>query len=279
MKAVLVLWILNISVQPVRADFSKYFFVEGSLREIPQMSIRGTITDDQGVPLIGSNVIVKGTQQGVVTDFDGNYTIQAQAGDMVEASYLGFKTVEFEVFPNQTQYNVQLEPNSEQLDEIVLVGYGEKSMESLSTAVSKMDVTALAERPVNNAAVAMQGLTPGLTITRSNGRPTDTPTINIRGFTSINGGEPLIMIDGVEGDINDLNPSDIENISVLKDAGAAAIYGARASFGVVLITTKRAKEGDFKVNLDVTTATSQVTINTDFVTDPYEAIQIADSFF
>ncbi|WP_192938288.1 TonB-dependent receptor [Flagellimonas hadalis] len=244
-----------------------------------QQTIRGSVKDVDGEPLIGANVMVLGTDRGVVTDFDGIFQIQANTGEVLEFSYIGMETQTFTIAPNTTTIDIQLNVNSEQLEEVVLIGYGEKSIESLSAAVSKVDVSALAERPVSNAAVALQGLTPGLTITRSNGRPTNTPNINIRGFTSINGGDPLIIIDGVEGDINDINPNDIENISVLKDAGAAAIYGARASFGVVLITTKQAREGDLKVSFEATTAINQVTTNTDFVTDPYEAIQIADSFF
>ncbi|MDF0717132.1 TonB-dependent receptor [Muricauda sp. 334s03] len=244
-----------------------------------QRTIRGSVKDDAGQPLMGANVRVLGSDKGMITDFDGNFQIQTFTGDILEFSYIGMETQTYTVQNGIDNISIQLKANNQQLDEVVVIGYGEKTLESLSAAVSKVDVGALAERPLSNAAVALQGLTPGLTITRSNGRPTDTPNINIRGFTSINGGEPLIIIDGVEGDINDINPSDIENISVLKDAGAAAIYGARASFGVVLITTKQARKGDLKVNLDITTAVSQVTTNTDFVIDPYEAIQIADTFF
>ncbi|MCR9227881.1 MAG: TonB-dependent receptor plug domain-containing protein [Flavobacteriaceae bacterium] len=243
-----------------------------------QRTINGTVKDDMDQPLMGANVRVMGSTNGVITDFDGNFLIQATNGDVLEFSYIGMQTQTYTV-QDQDSISIILESGNQELNEVVVIGYGEKTMESLSAAVSKVDVSALGERPLSNAAVALQGVTPGLTITRSNGRPTDTPNINIRGFTSINGGEPLIIIDGVEGDINDINPSDIENISVLKDAGAAAIYGARASFGVVLITTKQAKQGDLTVSFEATTAINQVTTNTDFVTDPYEAIQIADSFF
>jgi TonB-linked SusC/RagA family outer membrane protein len=253
--------------------------VKENKSSIYQKTITGNVKDEVGMPLMGANVMVKGTQQGVVTDFDGNFSLEVQEGDVVEVSYLGMKTQTFVVETNQNYYSIQLDSDNQQLDEVVLVGYGEKSLESLSAAVSKVDVAQLAERPVSNAVLALQGASPGLTITRSNGRPTDTPNINIRGFTSINGGNPLIIIDGVEGDINDVNPIDIENISVLKDAGAAAIYGARGAFGVVLITTKQAKKGDVKVSFEATSGFSQVTTNTDFVSDPYEAIQIADNFF
>jgi len=244
-----------------------------------QRTIRGTIKDDNGQPLMGANVKVLGTDKGIITDFDGNFEISAASGEVLEFSYIGMETQTYTILAGVDNVSITMTANNQELDEVVVIGYGEKTLESLSAAVSKVDVSALAERPLSNAAVALQGVTPGLTITRSNGRPTDTPNINIRGFTSINGGEPLIIIDGVEGDINDINPNDIENISVLKDAGAAAIYGARASFGVVLITTKQAKQGDLTVSLETTTAFSQVTTNTDFVTDPYEAIQIADGFF
>jgi len=254
-------------------------YLNHTTKQPVQRTFKGAVEDENGVPLMGVTVMVSGTNRGVVTDFDGNFEIEAYAGEVLEFSYIGLKSQTYTVTPEINSITIQLKTDSEQLQEVVVVGYGEKSLASLSTAVSKVDVSALAERPLSNAAAALQGVTPGLTITRSNGRPTDTPTINIRGFTSINGGEPLIIIDGVEGDINDINPSDIENISVLKDAGAAAIYGARASFGVVLITTKQAREGDLQVNIEATTAISKVTTNTDFVTDPYEAIQIADSFF
>ncbi len=254
-------------------------FANNPQKPMVQRVIRGNVTDEDGVPLLGASVIVKGTPQGVVTDFDGNFSLNAQSGNTIEVSYLGMETQSFTVEPNRDQYSIQLKLDNQQLDEVVLIGYGEKSIESLSAAVSKVDVSQLAERPVSNAVLALQGASPGLTITRSNGRPTDTPNINIRGFTSINGGNPLIIIDGVEGDINDVNPIDIDNISVLKDAGAAAIYGARGAFGVVLITTKQAAKGDVKVSFESTTGFSQVTTNTDFVTDPYEAIQIADNFF
>ena len=244
-----------------------------------QRVLKGTVSDDTGQPLMGANVRVLGTNKGVITDFDGNFQIEVSPGDVLEFSYIGMENQNYTVESRMDDIFITLKSNNEALDEVVVIGYGEKTLESLSAAVSKVDVTALEERPLSNAAVALQGLTPGLTITRSNGRATDTPNINIRGFTSINGGEPLIIIDGVEGDINDINPNDIDNISVLKDAGAAAIYGARASFGVVLITTKQAKKGDLTINLEATTAVSQVTTNTDFVTDPFEAIKIADDFF
>ena len=241
--------------------------------------IKGSVTDEGNVPVIGASIRIKGTQQGVVTDFDGNFQITVRTGDVLEISFLGMETQTYTIGAEINQLSIQLSSNDQQLSEVVVVGYGQKTEESLAAAVNKIDVHALSDRPVGNAVISLQGLSPGLNVTRTSGRPTDEPNINIRGFTSINSGEPLIIIDGVEGDINNINPSDIESISVLKDAGASAIYGARGAFGVVLITTKRAREGELKVNVESVTAWSKTTTRTDFVTDPYEAIKIADTFF
>ncbi|UJH90088.1 TonB-dependent receptor plug domain-containing protein [Antarcticibacterium sp. 1MA-6-2] len=125
----------------------------------------------------------------------------------------------------------------------------------------------------------LQGLSPGLNVTQTSGKPGDEPRINIRGFTSINGGQPLVLIDGVEGSISNLNPNDVESISVLKDAGSAAIYGARGAFGVVLVTTKNAREGNIVVNVGSTMEIGTPTTNTDFLTDPYLAVSIVDESF
>ena len=142
-----------------------------------------------------------------------------------------------------------------------------------------MDAEQIQQRPIADVSAGLQGLSPGLNVTQSSGDPAAKPRINIRGFTSINGGEPLVIIDGVEGDINNLNPNDIESISVLKDAGASAIYGARGAFGVVLISTKNPKTGNLTVSVDATTAWNSPTVNTDFLTDPYKAVMLVDESF
>ncbi len=243
------------------------------------IKVSGKVIDDEGNPMMGANVMEAGTSNGTITDFDGNFSITVKAGAILEFSYLGMITTSLQVDQSRSNLNVTLQPNQQMLDEVVVVGYGEKSREKLIDAVSTVDVASIENRPVPNAVNALQGVSPGLNITQSSGSPSDPPRINIRGFTSINGGSPLIIVDGVEGDINNLNPSDIESISVLKDAGASAIYGARGAFGVVLVQTKRAKEGNIVVDVNHTTAFSSPTMNTDFVTDPYLSTMLVDEAF
>ena len=221
----------------------------------------------------------EGTANGVTTDFDGNFTINAPIGSTLVFTYVGMKTINIAVKSSTNTMSVTMEADQEMLDEVVVIGYGETSKETLIDAVNKVDPKSIEERPVSNAANALQGVSPGLNVTQSSGKPGSEPRLNIRGFTSINGGSPLIIVDGVEGDINSLNPNDIESISVLKDAGSSAIYGARGAFGVVLVTTKKAKKGNITVDVSNTTVISSPTINTDFVTDPYKAVTLVDEAF
>ncbi|MDG3581385.1 SusC/RagA family TonB-linked outer membrane protein [Galbibacter pacificus] len=241
--------------------------------------VNGTVTDDAGVPLMGVNVMEKGTPNGVTTDFDGNFNIKVPIGSTLEFTYVGMQTFTIPVKASTGSVTVAMQSDQEMLDDVVVIGYGETSRETLVDAVNKVDPKSIEERPLPNAANALQGVSPGLNVTQASGKPGSDPRINIRGFTSINGGSPLIIVDGVEGDINSLNPNDIESISVLKDAGASAIYGARGAFGVVLVTTKRAKKGNITVDISNTTAFSSPTINTDFVTDPYQAVTLVDEAF
>lgn len=162
---------------------------------------------------------------------------------------------------------------------VVAIGYGEKSKQKVSTAVTDVDVDILKNRSLSNATTALQGASPGLNISNISGQEDDSPRINIRGFTSINGGSPLVLIDGVEGNLNAINPSDIKSISVLKDAGAAAIYGARGAFGVVLVQTKKAKKNRLSVNISSAYTIISPTNNTDYLTDPYQSVMIVDESF
>lgn len=255
--------------------------VSVSLDEIFQQlkEVKGTVTDESGIPLMGASVMHEGSSNGVTTDFDGNFSISVPVGSTLIFSYIGMKSSKMVIKDNTTTVDVALKSDQEVLDEVVVIGYGETSRETLIDAVSEVDPKSIEERPVSNAANALQGVSPGLNVTQSSGKPGSEPRINIRGFTSINGGSPLIIVDGIEGDINSLNPSDIESISVLKDAGASAIYGARGAFGVVLVTTKKAKKGNITVDVSNTTAFSSPTINTDFVTDPYKAVSLVDEAF
>ncbi|MGL4584808.1 MAG: TonB-dependent receptor plug domain-containing protein, partial [Flavobacterium sp.] len=170
---------------------------------------------------------------------------------------------------------------STQLDDItvIAIGYGDKKKQKITTAVAEVDKRLLEGRPSSNAISTLQGSTPGLNIINNSGKSDNDVNINIRGFTSINGGSPLVLIDGVEGNLNTLNPADIENISVLKDAGAAAVYGARGAFGVVLVTTKNPEVGKVKVNINSTVNMMTPTQNTNFLTDPYLSTKLVDDSF
>ena len=202
-----------------------------------EKKITGTITDEKGETIIGANVVVKGTTNGTVTDFDGNFSLLANAGSTLQISYIGYYMKEITVGSSST-YQIKLKENTQILDEVVVVGYGTVKRANLGGAVSTTDAKTFEARPVSNAATALQGKMAGLTVIRTGG---EAPTIRIRDVSSINGGSPLVLIDGAEGDLNTINPADIDNVSVLKD-GTAAIYGARAADGVVLITTKKGKK-------------------------------------
>ena len=202
-----------------------------------EKKITGTITDEKGETIIGANVVVKGTTNGTVTDFDGNFSLLANAGSTLQISYIGYYMKEITVGSSST-YQIKLKENTQILDEVVVVGYGTVKRANLGGAVSTTDAKTFEARPVSNAATALQGEMAGLTVIRTGG---EAPTIRIRDVSSINGGSPLVLIDGAEGDLNTINPTDIDNVSVLKD-GTAAIYGARAADGVVLITTKKGKK-------------------------------------
>lgn len=206
---------------------------------------KGVVKDETGESIIGASVLVKGTTNGTITDIDGNFTLSnLKKGDVIEVSYIGYKSQE--IVWNGQAINIVLKTDTQDLEEVVVVGFGSQKKENLTGAVSqvKMD-DVLGSRPVVNAMSALQGTMPGLQITPNGDAagPGQAKTFNIRGTTSINGGSPLVLIDNVPGDIDMLNPEDIESISVLKDAASSAIYGARAAFGVILVTTKKGKTG------------------------------------
>lgn len=201
---------------------------------------------DKNGPIIGASILVKGTTRGAITDLDGNSVLDnVSRGDVLVISYLGYKTQEIEVSASSS-LKVVLVEDSNLLDEVVVVGFGTQKKVNITGSVSVVDGEDLAQRPVTSAAQALQGLVPGLEISSSSGALDSSPSINVRGIGTIgegSSGSPLILIDGVEGDINTLTTADIASISVLKDAAASSIYGSRAPFGVVLITTKSGSEG------------------------------------
>ncbi len=218
---------------------------------IAQTQVRGVVVESTGEPVIGASILIKGTGQGTVTDIDGAFTLSAPENATIVVSYVGMITQEL---PVSTNMRVVLQSDSELLDELVVVGYGTQRRENLTGAVSSVNVEdAVASRPVTDIAKALQGISPGLTITNSYGGIGTESTIRLRGsIGSINattGTSPLILVDGVEvPSLNLINPSDIESISVLKDAASASIYGTRAAWGVILITTKQGQEGAPRVS-------------------------------
>lgn len=206
------------------------------------LTVTGVVTDPQGIPLPGVNVLEKGTTNGTMTDFDGNYSLEVSSSNAVLVfSYLGMATIEREV-GGEASIDVELSEDQQALDEVVVVGYGTQSKARVVSAVDQVTSEALEGRPVSNVTQALQGTSPSLVIQQTNSEPGAGINMNIRGISTLGNNSPLIVIDGiVGGDINRVNPSDIESVSVLKDAGSAAIYGSRASNGVVLITTKKGK--------------------------------------
>ncbi|MBW8244196.1 TonB-dependent receptor [Muricauda oceani] len=204
-----------------------------------QLTITGTVVDNFGTPLPGTNVIVKGTTNGTQTDFDGNYSITAPSDATLIFSYVGFKTIEIPVNGNAT-VDATMQEDAAALDEVVVTGYGSQTRGELTGSVGTVDVAEATKTPVVNAAEALQGRVAGVTIT-NNGQPGSAPVVRVRGFGSGNSNDPLYIIDGVQTDdpgiLNSINPADIQQMNVLKD-GAAAIYGARASNGVIIVTTK-----------------------------------------
>ena len=204
-----------------------------------QDSISGIVSDESNNPIPGATIVVQGSNVGVVTDFNGNYQINASAGDQLTFSSLGFSSQTITV-GNQTQINITLSESIDILDEVVVSGYQTQSRRSLSGAIGTVDVDEAFKAPVTNAAEALQGRVAGVNVI-SNGGPGSAPVVRVRGYSSTNGNDPLYVVDGVQTTdanvLRDINPNDIENISVLKD-GAAAIYGARASNGVIVVTTK-----------------------------------------
>ena len=214
------------------------------------LTVSGVVTSaaDQ-LPLIGVSVQVKGTTNGAISDLDGNYTVSVASGETLVFSYIGFKTQEIQI-TNQTTLNVVMEEDSETLDEVVVVGYGVQKKKLVTGATVQVKGETLAKMNTNSPLQAMQGQTPGVNISSTSGQPGEGMKVSIRGLGTVGNASPLYLIDGVGGDISTLNPADIESIDVLKDAASAAIYGAQAANGVVLITTKSGKAGKAQISFD-----------------------------
>jgi len=209
------------------------------------VSVTGKVLDATGESVIGANILVKGTTTGTVTDFEGNFSLNAPIGSTLVFNYIGYVTVEVTV-KDQKPLMVTMNEDTQNLDEVIVIGYGTTTRKSAVGAVDQVRKEILENRPVANATLALQGAAPNVIIQRRNHNPNDDKTnFNIRGFNSSTDNSPLFVIDGLVTDetaFNKLNPNDIENISILKDAGTAAIYGSRSAAGVVVVTTKAGKK-------------------------------------
>ena len=238
------------------------------------MTVKGIVKDETGLGIIGASVQVKGTTTGAITDFDGNFTLQAKQGDIIVISYIGYQTQEL---PAEASMNVILKEDTEMLDEVVVIGYGSVKKSDLSGSVVAIEAEEINRGAVTSPQELMQGKVPGLSVTSGDGGPGSGSTIRIRSGASLNASnDPLIVIDGVPvsndaapGTPNALatiNPNDIATFTVLKDASATAIYGSRASNGVIIITTKKGSEGKIKVTYSSTYSYK----------DPYKRVNVMD---
>lgn len=226
-------------------------------------AVTGVIVDESGLELIGAVVMVRGTSAGTVTDADGRFSIAASKGDVLEVSLLGYAGASQEV-GTASDYRIVLREDVSSLEELVFTGYAVQRKADLTGAVSVVDMGELSKQRENNPMKAMQGRIPGMNIT-SDGSPSGSATVRIRGIGTLNNNDPLYIIDGVptKGGMHELNGSDIETIQVLKDASSASIYGSRAANGVIVITTRKGKEGTLNINFDASVGMSMYTTKMD----------------
>ena len=245
-------------------------------------SFRGTVSDKNGEPLIGASLVEKNSGKYALTDEKGEFVFDEIAFPAVlTVSYLGFSDQDYALTGRESQpYGIVMTGENTVLDELVVVGYGTQKRVNLTGAVSVIDGKELNSRPVTNTAMAIQGADPSLVLTTGSGSIDGAEySVNIRGKLSLNSGSPLILVDGIESTLSQVNPNDIESISVLKDASACAIYGAKASAGVILITTKSGSEGDAKITYNGRFSLSTNTTSTDFMTCGYDVVTLDNEFY
>lgn len=240
--ATFILWF----TAPLQAATDTYEKHETAVTQQQKVKTTGIVKDETGEPLIGVSVKVKGGNTGTITDLDGKFSVDAPKGSTLEFSFVGYKNTIAKAEGNLI--NIIMKEDAEQLDEVVIVGYGTQKKVNITGAVGMVNSEVLEARPVQNVSQALQGVIPGLNMSvgNSGGALDGELNINIRGIGTIgdgSGSSPLVLIDGIEGNLNSVNPNDIESVSVLKDAASASIYGARAAFGVILVKTKDGKAG------------------------------------
>ena len=244
--------------------------------------IKGRVSDNQGQPVPGAIVLIEGSQTGVTTDADGAYSISLNKGaKALVFECLGYVAQKHSVPTVSDRLDVTLQEDSFNIDETVVVGYGVQKKVNLTGAIATVSSESIENRVAPSLTHMLQGAVPGLNVTTSSGRPGNSASLNIRGTNSINGGSPLVLVDGSEIDLMRVNPSDVESVSVIKDASAAAIYGARASFGVILVTTKsgEAKDGKARVHFSGRVGFEMPTTSTEFETRGYYSVYLNDLFY
>ena len=245
-------------------------------------SISGKVFDTNEEPLIGVTVTIENTTIGAITDIDGAFTLQVPEGKVIlNVSYVGFVPQKVTVASGQSNVTVRLSEDAVLLNEVVVVGYGKQKKVNLTGAVASVGGEELENRVTKSLSSMLQGTVAGLNVTTSSGVPGSSASINVRGITSIHESEPLVLIDGAVGDIDRVNPNDVESISVIKDASAAAIYGARAAFGVILVTTKSgaAKDGKATVRYSGRFGWQAPTTSTDYETTGYWSVYTINQFW
>ena len=239
---------------------------EGKSKSNGPVKIKGKVCAADGEPLIGASIMVKGTSTGVITDMDGQFTMEIPTpGTVLVASYLGFVDQEFEAVGGEN-FDIFLQEDNNTLDELIVVGYGTQRKVDLTGSVGSVGGKTLADRKSTSIATSLQGAVAGVTVTRSGNEPSNEGgDIKVRGITTIGDSTPLVIIDGVPGDMSSVSSEDIENISVLKDAASASIYGSRAAAGVILITTKRGQKERINISYNIEYGSEIPTANVDFV--------------
>ncbi|SFS61198.1 SusC/RagA family TonB-linked outer membrane protein [Sphingobacterium wenxiniae] len=230
-----------------------------------QQTLAGQVVDTEGNPLVGATVRVLDSDATAATDGEGRFQIAVSVGSILEVRMVGFKQFTSSIRSQET-IKVVLEPENNSLDEVVVVGYGTNRKANLTGAVSSVSSEALEGRSITNLGQGLQGAVPNLNVTTGDGRPGSTSSFNIRGYNSLNGGSPLVLVDGVQIDPNQINPDDVASVTVLKDAASAAIYGGRAAYGVILITTKSGKyESPTRVSYSLNQSFARPTVLPDLV--------------
>lgn len=255
---------------------------QAAAQEPHSVIVSGVVVDEGGEAVAGAGVLVKGTATGTVTDFDGRFILDGGIayGSAIIVSALGYETYEFAA-DGREQTRIVLKSDSMMIDETVVVGFGTAKKVNLTGSVATIGSKELDRRPVASAGQALQGLDPSLSITMNTGNPDSSQELAIRGAVSVNAGSPLVLVDGMELELRFVNPNDIESISILKDASASAIYGTKASAGVILITTKSGKGAAKKASVAFSTAVSIVrnTASTDFITCGYDHVRFTNEFY